>query len=79
MIMSSQWHGGKGSSRRPASIDRAKWEENYDKIFGYKDEKKNCQDYGDMTPSHAINCVDKFDGGGYGDLGKYRNHHGQKN
>ena len=77
--MSSQWHGGKGSTRRPATIDRAKWEENYHKIFGYKDEKKRCQDCGEALPRHTVNCVKKFAGGGYGDLGKYRNHHGKKN
>lgn len=77
--MSSQWHGGKGSSRRPSVIDRAKWEENYHKIFGYKDEKKRCQECGEDLPSHTVKCIKRFVGGGYGDLGKYRNHHGQKN
>lgn len=79
--MSSQWHGGKGSSRRPASIDRAKWEENYHKIFGYKDSTKRCVDCGEETPNHTVKCVQykTYKGGGYGDLGHYRNHHGKKN
>jgi len=79
--MSSQWHGGKGSSRRPSIIDRAQWEENYHRIFGYKEEKKRCQDCGEVLPSHTVRCVKNksYSGGGYGDLGKYRNHHGQKN
>jgi len=33
----SRWHGGKGSSPRP--VDKKKFDENWDKIFGKKDEK----------------------------------------
>lgn len=33
--MSSQWHGGKGSARRPENKEQ--FEENWDKIFGKKD------------------------------------------
>lgn len=31
----SKWHGGKGSSPRP--VDKAKFDSNWDKIFGKKD------------------------------------------
>jgi len=54
--MSSQWHGGKGSARRPATIDRAKWEENYHKIFGYK-EKNKCQECGETGGMHTNRCI----------------------
>ena len=30
---------GKGSKRRPKSVDYKTWEKNYDKIFGKKDKK----------------------------------------
>lgn len=57
--MSSQWHGGKGSARRPATVDRAKWEENYHKIFGYKENKQRCPECGESGGSHTINCIFK--------------------
>jgi hypothetical protein len=57
--MSSQWQGGKGSARRPSSIDRAQWEENYHKIFGYKAEKKRCLDCGEDLPHHTPQCIHK--------------------
>jgi len=36
----SQWHGGKGSKPRP--VDKKKFDDNWDRIFGKKkeDEKK---------------------------------------
>jgi hypothetical protein len=34
--MSSQWHGGKGSSRRKAADDKA-YADNWDRIFGEKE------------------------------------------
>lgn len=55
--MSSQWHGGKGSARRPSSIDRAQWEENYHKIFGYKEEAKRCEECGEGRGHHTLNCI----------------------
>lgn len=36
----TQWHGGKGSSPRPFSVDKKKFDENWDKIFGKKDKKE---------------------------------------
>jgi hypothetical protein len=36
--MTDRWHGGKGSKRRPE--DRKAYEDNYDKIFGKKDEPR---------------------------------------
>ena len=33
--MSTEWHGGKGSKRRPE--DKKKFDDNWDKIFGKKD------------------------------------------
>jgi len=35
----SQWHGGKGSSPRPFSVDKKKFDDNWDRIFGKKHEK----------------------------------------
>ncbi len=55
--MSSQWHGGKGSARRLSSIDRAQWEENYHKIFGYKEEAKRCEECGEGRGHHTPNCI----------------------
>ena len=37
----SSWHGGKGSKPRPFSVDKKKFDENWDKIFGKKDQKEN--------------------------------------
>lgn len=34
----TQWHGGKGS--RPRNVDKKKFDDNWDCIFGKKDEKK---------------------------------------
>lgn len=34
----SAWHGGKGSKPRP--VDKRKFDENWDKIFGKKKEKE---------------------------------------
>jgi hypothetical protein len=34
----TQWHGGKGS--RPRNVDKKKFDDNWDRIFGKKDEKK---------------------------------------
>ena len=34
----SQWHGGKGS--RPRPINKKKFDENWERIFGKKEEKK---------------------------------------
>ena len=34
----SQWHGGKGST--PRKVDKKKFDENWDKIFGKKIQKK---------------------------------------
>ena len=55
--MSTQWHGGKGSSRRPSSIDRAKYEENYHRIFGYKEDKNRCLECGETSGQHTIHCI----------------------
>lgn len=35
----SKWHGGKGSQTRP--VDAKKWADNYERIWGKKDEKKD--------------------------------------
>jgi len=34
----SAWHGGKGST--PRKVDKKKFDENWDKIFGKKDQNK---------------------------------------
>lgn len=41
--MSSSWHGGKGSTPRPIN-DRKQFDENWDKIFGKKEEKNKQKD-----------------------------------
>ena len=38
LLIMSKWHGGKGSKPRPVS-DRKQFEDNWDKIFGNKDDK----------------------------------------
>ena len=35
----SQWHGGKGSSPRPYSVNKKQFDDNWDKIFGKKEKK----------------------------------------
>jgi hypothetical protein len=35
----TQWHGGKGSKPRPI-VDRQQYSDNWDKIFGKKEEVK---------------------------------------
>lgn len=35
---SREWHGGKGWRARP--VDKTKYDENYDRIFGKKDQKE---------------------------------------
>lgn len=54
----SKWHGGKGSAQRPSTIDRTQWEENYHKIFGYKDKQK-CLECGEIYPMHTNKCAVK--------------------
>ena len=34
----TQWHGGKGST--PRKVDKNKFDDNWDRIFGKKEEKK---------------------------------------
>lgn len=36
--MSSEWHGGKGSSQR--KMDKQKYSDNWDRIFGNKESKE---------------------------------------
>ena len=36
----SQWHGGKGSRPRPYSVDKNKFDENWDRIFGKKNNSR---------------------------------------
>lgn len=38
----SQWHGGKGSKPRP--VDKKKFDENWERIFGKKDLPKKKKD-----------------------------------
>ena len=40
----SQWHGGKGSRPRPYSVDKKKFDDNWDRIFGKKEEKDKKKD-----------------------------------
>lgn len=37
----TKWHGGKGSSPRPYSVDRATFDNNWDAIFGKKNKIDN--------------------------------------
>lgn len=36
--MSDKWHGGKGSKQRP--VDKKKFDDNWDKIFGSKQQQQ---------------------------------------
>lgn len=52
------WHGGKGSSQRRSTVDRAKYEENYHRIFGYKDKKADkCLECGEVDGRHTYKCI----------------------
>jgi len=53
--VSGKWHGGKGSKAR--TVDRAKWEENYHRIFGYKNADKKCVECGEVDGRHTNNCI----------------------
>ena len=47
----SQWHGGKGSSARPFSVDRKKFEDNWDRIFkNKKEESKDVSEEQEVDP-----------------------------
>lgn len=48
-VMSSQWHGGKGSARRPE--DSKKVEDNWNRIFG-KNEEGVCEE----CSTHPCKC-----------------------
>jgi hypothetical protein len=37
--MRNKWHGGKGSAPRP--VDKKKFDENWERIFGKKDSNKD--------------------------------------
>lgn len=51
----SQWHGGKGSSPRPFSVDKKKFDENWDRIFSKKKEEDPLDAYNEER------LVSKFD------------------
>ena len=52
----TQWHGGKGSAQR--KVDKKKFEDNWDKIFG----KKNDTDLKFTTAEDFINSVSDDEG-----------------
>ena len=52
----AQWHGGKGSAQR--KVDKKKFEDNWDKIFG----KKNDTDLKFTTAEDFINSVSDDEG-----------------
>lgn len=58
--MSTQWHGGKGSARRPSSVSKDQYDSNWDSIFNSTPEQcpfcgeHLCGD-GDTIPYHCIN------------------------
>ena len=54
----SKWHGGKGSKPRPIS-DRKQFEDNWDKIFGKKEEKPK-PDSTDKEIFDQLNQLDKL-------------------
>jgi len=37
--MSGKWHGGKGSAPRPFSVSKEEFDNNFDRIFGKKENK----------------------------------------
>lgn len=51
----SSWHGGKGSKPRPYSIDKKKFDDNWDRIFGKKKEEDPLDVYNEER------LVSKFD------------------
>lgn len=53
----SQWHGGKGSKPRPFSVDKKKFDDNWDRIFGKKDQEKEKKD---LTNEKKICIIDNI-------------------
>lgn len=54
----AQWHGGKGSSQR--KVDKKKFSDNWDKIFGKKEEKKE-KDLKFTTAEEYMNDVTEIE------------------
>ena len=46
----TQWHGGKGST--PRKVDKKKFDDNWDKIFGKKEKK-------DLTNEKKVDIIPK--------------------
>ena len=63
--MSTQWHGGKGSSRRPVSVSKEQYESNWDRIFNSTPEVchscgENLSGDGNTIPYHCINLSEEI-------------------
>lgn len=61
----TQWHGGKGSSPRPFSVDQKTYESNWDRIFSRKVEDNTGVDkneYQDILSTE--DCFDMGEGDG---------------
>jgi len=54
--MSDKWHGGKGSKPRPLS-DRKQFEDNWDKIFGNKENKS--EEENEINPREDMEKLNK--------------------
>jgi len=54
--VTQKWHGGKGSNTRPRKVSKQKFDDNWDRIFG----KKEDADSGRVVlPAHAEGTVSR--------------------
>jgi len=57
----SQWHGGKGSSPRPFSVDKKKFDDSWDRIFGKKHEKNEESEKNCLTNEKNVDILAKIE------------------
>jgi len=55
----SQWHGGKGSKPRP--VDKKKFDDNWDRIFGKKHVKNDESEKKDLTNQKKVDILAKIE------------------
>lgn len=55
----SQWHGGKGSKPRP--VDKKKFDDNWDRIFGKKQVKNDESEKKDLPNEKKVDILAKIE------------------
>lgn len=58
--MQGSWHGGKGSSNR--KVDRKRFDDNWDRIFGRKDESGDSEQEADTRTRETEDRADEGQG-----------------